>query len=323
MKIDFEITDRQKCILLTLAIIDGPMSEDALEAIVRVLSSARDTINELTRDQTRDIYELVSPLEFVEKLKEDGIAPFSKRQSFIEFLERFGGTPNLYDVVKFLHAFRRPDALKRVPFFRDQDFVDEIGTLRTAGLLERSSNNLGLTEQGRDAAQRLVEGRGLILRAASASPNKVFVACRFGDQEIDALCAEELLPACRELGVRYHRIDQSEPTTTISDAILCDLAGSRVLIADLTHARPSVYFEAGFALALGIPLLLTCRRDHFRGAEDTMKVHFDLEQFRISYWERKKDGTFTWTDGKNVTSRLNELIRTRSARLKEDKFGKT
>jgi hypothetical protein len=58
-------------------------------------------------------------------------------------------------------------------------------------------------------------------------------------------------------------------------------------IADLTYARPSVYFEAGFAGATK-PVVYIARRDHFRARDNdpagNQRVHFDLQMKNIIPW---------------------------------------
>jgi nucleoside 2-deoxyribosyltransferase len=52
------------------------------------------------------------------------------------------------------------------------------------------------------------------------------------------------------------------------------------VIADVTFASTGVYFEAGYALGLGRPVIWTCRSD--RKAQD---MHFDTRQYNHILWE--------------------------------------
>ena len=70
----------------------------------------------------------------------------------------------------------------------------------------------------------------------------------------------------------------------------------------------TVYFGVGFAHRLGVPLLLTCRDDHYRSQIDNSRVHFDLEQFKISFWSPNKSGGIDWPASMNPTDRLAKLI---------------
>jgi hypothetical protein len=100
----------------------------------------------------------------------------------------------------------------------------------------------------------------------------------------------------------------TEPKHSITEAILEGIAECACVIADLTFARPSVYFEVGLAHGLGIPLLLTCRLDHHKGNESDKKVHFDLEQYKISFWTKTADGEFRWPKNMTPKSRLRALL---------------
>ena len=43
-----------------------------------------------------------------------------------------------------------------------------------------------------------------------------------------------------------------------------------------------MYYEAGFAHGLGIPVIFTCRK------EDKGKLHFDTSHFNHIFWEEQK-----------------------------------
>lgn len=67
------------------------------------------------------------------------------------------------------------------------------------------------------------------------------------------------------------------------DAITDAIRRSRFVVADFTHgdggARGGVYYEAGFARGLGLPVIFTCRKDMID------KAHFDIRQFYHILWE--------------------------------------
>ena len=135
----------------------------------------------------------------------------------------------------------------------------------------------------------------------------VFVASVIGDPTVNNLYSH-IMSVCEELGHKAVRIDLTEPESTITEAILKTIAESKAVMADLTFGRPSVYFEAGFAHGLGIPLLLTCRKDHLRGIEDHLRVHFDLEQYKISFWQSVNSGDVLWEDQMDPKTRLRALL---------------
>lgn len=164
-----------------------------------------------------------------------------------------------------------------------------------------------ITRQGLELTSRIADDRLLVVRRRSASRDSVFVASAFGRSDTDELFETVLEPTCAQVGLQAVRVDLSEPESTITEAILRGVQTAECVIADLTYARPSVYFEAGFGAGLGVPLLLTCREDHQRGAADSERVHFDLEQYKISFWKRGADGSFLWSKKMDPETRLKGL----------------
>lgn len=85
-------------------------------------------------------------------------------------------------------------------------------------------------------------------------------------------------------GYQPLRIDKKEHVNRIDDEIFADIRRSRFVIADFTHGdsgvRGGVYFEAGFAQGLGLPVIWTCRKDML--SED--KLHFDIRQYNFLEW---------------------------------------
>ena len=114
------------------------------------------------------------------------------------------------------------------------------------------------------------------------------------------------------------RVDLSEPEQTITELMMKAITEAAAVLADLTHARPSVYFEVGYAHGLGVPLVLTCRQDHERGDRDDARVHFDLEQYKISYWSRTSKNRFRWEKGMKPATRLASIIPPRTVESEID-----
>ena len=114
---------------------------------------------------------------------------------------------------------------------------------------------------------------------------QAFVAMWF-DDEMNDVYRNGIEPAIRDAGYEPLRIDQKPDVTKIDDAIIAGIRRSRFLVADFTHgkdgARGGVYFEAGFAFGLNIPVIYTCHED----AMD--KIHFDTRQYYHIKWNRNK-----------------------------------
>ena len=108
-----------------------------------------------------------------------------------------------------------------------------------------------------------------------------FVAMWFGDEMNDAY-EKGIEPAILDAGYKPMRIDRKPDVNKIDDEIIAEIRRSRFLVADFTHgedgARGGVYYEAGFAYGLGIPVIYTCRE----GSID--EVHFDTRQYHHTTW---------------------------------------
>lgn len=62
-----------------------------------------------------------------------------------------------------------------------------------------------------------------------------------------------------------------------------EIKNSKFMVADVTEQQQGVYFEAGYALGLSIPVLWSCRKD------DLKNVHFDTRQYNHILWENEND----------------------------------
>ena len=113
-------------------------------------------------------------------------------------------------------------------------------------------------------------------------PGTCFIAMAF-HSDLNAAYAEGIEPAVKECGLRVVRIDKVEHNGIVNDAMLAEIRGCQVLVADVTLQRNGVYFEAGFALGLGRIVIWCCRQ------EDLPNVHFDTRQYSHVVWNEPAD----------------------------------
>ena len=60
---------------------------------------------------------------------------------------------------------------------------------------------------------------------------------------------------------------------------MAEIRRSRFVVADYTGQRNNVYFEAGFALGLGLTVIQTCR------ADEAADLHFDIRHLNTLAWK--------------------------------------
>ena len=107
-----------------------------------------------------------------------------------------------------------------------------------------------------------------------------FIAMWFDKSMNDAWLA--LDKGIRDAGYEPLRIDQKQHNNKIDDEIIAGIRRSKFLVADFTNHRGGVYFEAGLAMGLGLPVIWLCRDD------DLEKAHFDTRQYNHIPWEADK-----------------------------------
>jgi hypothetical protein len=142
------------------------------------------------------------------------------------------------------------------------------------GLIERDKERLFLTPEGWERIRELEK--------EVPQSDQAFVAMWF-DGSMKAAFENGIRPALMECGYEEpFRVDQKKHINKIDDEIIAMIRRSSLLIADFTGQRGGVYFEAGFAKGLGIPVIWTCEKT------DLKKTHFDTRQYNHIVWETGK-----------------------------------
>lgn len=111
---------------------------------------------------------------------------------------------------------------------------------------------------------------------------QAFVAMSFEDDLLE-VWKEGFKPALIELGYEPIRVDTKQTNDKIDDKIIADIRKSGLVVTDFTSQRNGVYFEAGFSMGLGIPVIWTCRDT------DIKNLHFDTRQYSHIKWANIND----------------------------------
>ena len=144
-----------------------------------------------------------------------------------------------------------------------------------------------------DVCQLTVEGYARLaeLDKKEINSSKAFVAMWF-DSSMKDLWEKGIRPGIEDAGYDATRIDEQEYENKIDDKIISEIKRSRFVVADFTHrdkedeekgVRGGVYYEAGFAHGMNIPVIFSCREDIL---DD---IHFDTRQYNHIVWKTPDD----------------------------------
>jgi hypothetical protein len=125
-----------------------------------------------------------------------------------------------------------------------------------------------------------------VQRTKQVDSTQAFIAMWF-DKSMNDIYEGGIEPAILDAGYKPLRIDRKEHSNKVDDEIIAEIRRSRFLVADFTSERDrprgGVYFEAGFAQGLNLPVIWTCKSDLID------QLHFDTRQFNHIVWVAAAD----------------------------------
>ena len=174
-----------------------------------------------------------------------------------------------------------------------QKVVDVFASLRQS-TAPRPSALVDVSSTADDAAGQELLGRGVEpMRDRSVvdeQPELVFVITSFRDDMTTIV--EAVRAAAHRAGLLARRADDHLGDVRLHDAILSGIEEATLVVADLTHERPNVYFELGYARGRGKPVVTIARS----GTE----LHFNVRDYRCLWYnsaaalEQALEGTFRY-----------------------------
>ena len=108
-----------------------------------------------------------------------------------------------------------------------------------------------------------------------------FIALQFDEAELEDFVASQMKPFLVEvLGCPLEDMRNKSQAGVIDNLIRDAIRDAKFVVADLTHGNNGVYWEAGYAEALGKPVVYTCERERFK----EIQTHFDTNHCTTVFW---------------------------------------
>ena len=118
-----------------------------------------------------------------------------------------------------------------------------------------------------------------VLQKNTAYGRNVLVAMKFGEDTIPL--REAIRKGITDAGYLAVFIDEVQHNDFITPELLKHIRDSKFVVVDLTHQNNGAYFEEGYAMGLGKPVIQLCKTD--------TKLHFDIAQKNTIMWEAETD----------------------------------
>ncbi|MEN6306195.1 MAG: hypothetical protein ABFD91_00440 [Anaerohalosphaeraceae bacterium] len=174
--------------------------------------------------------------------------------------------------------FQKPDYL----YFFTQD------TAECMTILEELSEQ-GLIRDNNSTAQsinKILTARSweMIedLQRQEINSKRVFVAMWF-DSSMDDFYEKGIKPAIVNAGYDPVKIDSKEFNGKICDEIIAEIKRCKFLVSDFSGQRGGVYFEAGFAMGQGKPVIFAVQESEVK------ELHFDTRQYNHIVYNSTED----------------------------------
>lgn len=256
-----------------------------------------------TDDFERRYYTTASK-EICEELQEEGrgnpvhidaeIVEAWYPKSFAEKIDRillyiFSHAPHLGQSVCFsmeqLFSFLfidRYEMSSGTPVLRAEDDLQQEGDFMLSCLAEQGyiQSHLGLQCDNEPPINLMPAAYARIdeIQRNTANGRNVLVAMSFKDTE---KLREAIREGIHSAGYIAIFIDEVQHNELITPELLKHIKDSKFVVVDLTHQNNGAYFEEGYAMGLGKPVIQLCKRG--------TQLHFDIAQKNTIMWASEED----------------------------------
>lgn len=117
-----------------------------------------------------------------------------------------------------------------------------------------------------------------MLQKNTANGRNVLVAMKFGNDTKPL--REAIRKGISEAGYFAIFIDEVQHNDFITPELLKYIRDSKFVVVDLTHQNNGAYFEEGYAMGLGKPVIQLCQKD--------ARLHFDIAQKNTIMWDTEE-----------------------------------
>lgn len=152
------------------------------------------------------------------------------------------------------------------------DNLEESGFIAYSyGTTEDKALYIRLTPKGYSRIDELQKNTGYGKNA--------LVAMKFGNETIPL--REAIRKGISDAGYIAVFIDEVQHNDFITPELLKHIRDSKFVVADLTHQNNGAYFEEGYAMGLGKPVIQLCKKGVY--------LHFDIAQKNTIMWDTETD----------------------------------
>lgn len=157
-----------------------------------------------------------------------------------------------------------PEANYMLRFLKKKNYIE------TDEFKELKEHSVVLTPEGYARVDEL--------QKYSANGRNVLVAMSFNDTQ---KLREAIRKGIADAGYNAIFIDEVQHNDFITPELLKYIKDSKFVVADLTDKNNGAYFEEGYAMGLGKPVIQLCRQDE--------NLHFDIAQKNTIFWKTEDD----------------------------------